>query len=299
MDSSGTRVACTFGEHASRPRGTHCEWLRSGRSHFMSCDAPTPSVPGGVASSRVSLAKCETCPTEGSSSSRVFQDRRAAEQGVEADERGARDGRSQLDSSAGPMKREMEPLAERIQRAVREEIAISPYDPSWPDSFRREEEHLRSCLPNELIGRIEHFGSTAVPGLAAKPIVDMLVEVSDLQAARERIAPVLEGQGYDYFWRPTHGDDGPPFYAWFIKREPRSGARTHHIHMVERHFSEHWDRLLFRDYLIDHPEVAKEYERLKVRLASVMTQDRVGYTRAKTEFIVRMTEQARRDHARA
>jgi GrpB-like predicted nucleotidyltransferase (UPF0157 family) len=54
--------------------------------------------------------------------------------------------------------------------------------------------------------------------------------------------------------RPTHGDDGPPYYAWFIKRDRVTGRRTHHIHMVERDFTEHWDRLLFRDYLIEHPE---------------------------------------------
>ena len=182
---------------------------------------------------------------------------------------------------------------------VREAIAIYPYDPRWPESFRQEAEHLRSCLPADLLGRIEHFGSTAVPGLAAKPIVDMLVEVTDLQATRDRVAPVLESQGYDYFWRPTHGDDGPPFYAWFIKRDPGSGARTHHIHMVESQFAEHWDRLLFRDYLIEHPEVAKEYESLKSRLASAHPQDRVAYTRGKTEFIVRVTEQAKRHYGRA
>lgn len=193
----------------------------------------------------------------------------------------------------------METPRERIARVVREEIAICPYDRRWPESFRREREHLRSCLPIDLLGRIEHFGSTAVLGLAAKPIVDMLVEVTDLQATRDRIAPALESQGYDYFWRPTHGDDGPPFYAWFIKRNPGTGARTHHIHMVEAHFAEHWDRLLFRDYLIEHPEVAKEYEGLKFRLASVSSHDRVAYTRGKTEFIVGITERAKRCYGRA
>ena len=127
----------------------------------------------------------------------------------------------------------------------------------------------------------------------------MLVEVSDLQATRERIAPILESQGYDSFWRPTHGDDGPPFYAWFIKRALRSGVRTHHIHMVERDFKEHWDRLLFRDYLIAHPEVARQYEELKVRLASTLAHDRVGYTRGKTGFVVAVTEQARAFYAKA
>ncbi len=189
---------------------------------------------------------------------------------------------------------DVETIEQRIQRVVREEVAIAPYDPAWPRSFQQEKEHLLSCLPNDLIRRVEHFGSTAVPGLAAKPIVDMLVEVTDLEATRVRIAPVLEAQGYDYFWRPTHGDDGPPFYAWFIKRDPRSGVRTHHIHMVERDFTDHWDRLLFRDYLIDHPEVAREYERLKVQLASASPHDRVAYTRGKTEFVVEVTEQAKR-----
>jgi hypothetical protein len=59
---------------------------------------------------------------------------------------------------------------------------------------------------------------------------------ADLQATRERIVPLLESQGYDYFWRPTHGDDGPPFYAWFIKRNPASGARTQDVQMVELNF---------------------------------------------------------------
>ena len=130
----------------------------------------------------------------------------------------------------------METLEQRIQRIVREDVEITPYNQEWPDLFRQEKEHLLSCLPRGLIRRIEHFGSTAVPGLAAKPIVDMLVEVADLQTTREQIAPVLEAQGYDYFWRPTHGDDGPPFYAFFIKRHPNNGVRTHHIHMVEADF---------------------------------------------------------------
>jgi len=193
----------------------------------------------------------------------------------------------------------MEPLEQRIRRAVQEDVAIVPYDPRWPELFRREKEHLLSCLPAELIRRVEHFGSTAVPGLAAKPVVDLLVEVADLQATRTRIAPLLESQGYDYFWRPTHGDDGPPFYAWFIKRDPDTGTRTHHIHMVEAGFIGQWDRLLFRDYLIEHPRVAREYEDLKFRLAAAYPNDRVAYTKGKTEFILRVTEQAKQFYGKA
>jgi GrpB-like predicted nucleotidyltransferase (UPF0157 family) len=138
-----------------------------------------------------------------------------------------------------------------------------------------------------------------VPGLAAKPIVDILVEVTDLELTKVRIVPVLESQGYDYFWRPTHGDDGPPFYAWFIKRDSKTGARTHHIHMVEGSFAEHWDRLLFRDYLIEHREVANEYEALKRQLATAFPNDRIGYTRGKTAFVDQVTQRAKRYYARA
>ena len=185
----------------------------------------------------------------------------------------------------------METLEQRIARAIHEEVEIRPYDPRWVRLFEDEKAHLLACLPAELIRRIEHFGSTAVPGLAAKPIVDMLVEVTNLEQTKVQIAPILEAQGYDYFWRPTIGDDGPPFYAWFIKRDLQTGTRTYHIHMVEggEEFGGHWDRLLFRDYLIAHPNVAKEYELLKTRLAAEFPRDRAAYTRAKTEFIERVT----------
>ena len=187
----------------------------------------------------------------------------------------------------------MERFEERIRRVIQEDVAIVPYDPSWPEQFLLEKAHLESCLPSDLIKRVEHFGSTAVPGLAAKPISDILVEVTDLEATKRRIVPVLESQGYDYFWRPTLGDDVPPFYAWFIKRHPVTRARTHHIHMVERQFAEHWDRLLFRDYLVQHAETAREYGALKRQLAAAHPNDRVAYARGKTEFITRVTVLAR------
>ena len=98
-----------------------------------------------------------------------------------------------------------ESLEQKIARVLREEISLAPYDPAWPAVFRRERDHLLECLPNGLLGRIEHFGSTAVPGLTAKPVVDILVEVTDLEAVKARVVPLLEAQGYDYFWRATIG----------------------------------------------------------------------------------------------
>jgi GrpB-like predicted nucleotidyltransferase (UPF0157 family) len=189
------------------------------------------------------------------------------------------------------MKKPIETLEDKVARVVSEEVEIVPYDPLWPMIFEQERLHLLSCLPHDLVKRIEHFGSTAIPGTQAKPIVDILVEVANLEETKKKVAPILETQGYDYFWRPTWGDDTPPFYAWFIKRD-EDGTRTHHIHMVEAHF-EHWDRLLFRDYLIEHPEVAREYSELKVKFSQVHRGNRVAYTEAKTDFIRTVTQRAK------
>jgi GrpB-like predicted nucleotidyltransferase (UPF0157 family) len=183
-----------------------------------------------------------------------------------------------------------EQLRERIERLGRETVQIVPYDPNWPEVFRDERCRLLERFP-VIVRRVEHFGSTAVPGLSAKPIVDMLVEVTSLDETTAQIVPALEADGYDYLWRPTSGDDTPPFYAWFIKRNP-AGQRTHHIHMVERDFPQ-WEALLFRDYLIANPEAAQQYLNVKQRLAAQFPNDREAYTDGKGEFVRRITDIAR------
>jgi len=181
-------------------------------------------------------------------------------------------------------------LRERIERLGRETVEIVPYDAKWPEVFRVERATLLERFPR-IVRRVEHFGSTAVPGLSAKPIVDMLVEVTSLDETTAQIVPASEADGYDYLWRPTSGDDTPPFYAWFIKRNPQ-GQRTHHIHMVERDFPQ-WEALLFRDYLIAHPSTARQYVDLKQRLAAEYRNDREAYTDGKGEFVRRITGIAR------
>jgi GrpB-like predicted nucleotidyltransferase (UPF0157 family) len=122
----------------------------------------------------------------------------------------------------------------------------------------------------------------------------MLVEVSSLRAARAEIVPILQTQGYDCFWRPTIGDDVPPWYSFFIKRD-QPGTRTHHIHMMTRRpvFQVHWKRILFRDYLIANSDVAAEYERLKKHLATTHPNDRLAYTVGKTDFILSVMARAK------
>ena len=179
-------------------------------------------------------------------------------------------------------------LEQRIADALREEVSLTPYDPDWPKLFTAEAEFLWVTLPTTIVKRIEHFGSTAVPGLAAKPVIDLLVEVSSLDDTTKEVVPLLESLGYDYFWRT----DVKVPYPFFIKRD-QTGKRTHHIHMVEAD-SKWWERLYFRDYLRIFNDEAQRYENLKRTLAEKYPNDRKGYTDGKTEFVVALTEKARR-----
>jgi GrpB-like predicted nucleotidyltransferase (UPF0157 family) len=180
-------------------------------------------------------------------------------------------------------------LKQKIEKLIKEEIKIVDYNPAWIRLFEKEKTFLEEISPSELIVRIEHFGSTAVSGLSAKPIIDILVEVKSLEETKKQIVPILESEGYEYIWRPTIGNC-PPYYAWFIKRNSE-GIRSHHIHMVEAD-SELWNRLFFRDYLRDFPAEAKRYDTLKRSLAKRYAHDRVQYTKEKSEYIQAVTEKA-------
>ena len=179
-------------------------------------------------------------------------------------------------------------LQRRIQQAVSEKIDIVSYDPGWPKSFDEEKRFLKNKFP-KIIKHIEHFGSTAVPGLSAKPVIDILIEVTSFKDVKKSIVPYLESLGYDYFWRPEI--DKPPMYPWFIKRN-KQGERTHHLHMVRKN-SKLWDRILFRDYLREFPNEAEKYGRLKTAISKKYPTDREAYTKAKTEFVVFATEKAK------
>lgn len=181
-----------------------------------------------------------------------------------------------------------ESLEQRIEEAIREEISIVSYDTEWPKLFESEANFLRRKLPGGLINRIEHFGSTSIIGLAAKPVIDILMEVSSLEETKKQIVPLLEAEGYDYFWRT----DVQPPYAWFIKRDS-AGKRTHHLHLVEAD-SKLWSGIYFRDYLRQFDDEAERYEELKKSLAEKYPNDRVAYTHGKAEFIAAVTEKAKR-----
>ncbi|WP_272699013.1 GrpB family protein [Desulfovibrio sp. Fe33] len=189
-----------------------------------------------------------------------------------------------------------ETLEQKVARVLRDHIELVPPDPAWPRQFEEEKARLLACLPPGLVVRVEHFGSTSIPGIWAKPVVDMLVEVADLDRAREEAIPTLEGLGYDGFWRPQSGGATPPHYPWFIRRGP-GGERTHHIHMTVAD-STLWEGLVFRDYLRAHPDAAADYERLKRDLLARHPGDRVAYTRGKSEFLRGIADRAEAERRR-
>jgi GrpB-like predicted nucleotidyltransferase (UPF0157 family) len=160
-------------------------------------------------------------------------------------------------------------------------VVLVPYDTSWPEQFERERELLAEVIGDWLVGPIEHVGSTAIPGLAAKPVIDIMAGVGSLEASRPAI-DALSGVGYCYF--PYRMD----VEHWFCKPSP--AARTHHLHLVP-HSSQAWnDCIAFRDYLRTHSGDAQEYQQLKTDLAVRHRLDREAYTNAKTAFVNRILD---------
>jgi GrpB-like predicted nucleotidyltransferase (UPF0157 family) len=173
-------------------------------------------------------------------------------------------------------------------------IAIADYDPRWAAMYADESARVQNAAGEWLLN-IEHVGSTSVPGLAAKPIVDMMPGLRSLDDAPQ-IVSAMEGLGYQYI--PDYEDELPE-RRYFV-RPPGRGyrhKRLFHVHAVET-TSAFWRRhLAFRDYLRTHAETADEYAALKRRLAAEYGSDRVGYTEAKTEFITRIESLALAEEA--
>jgi GrpB-like predicted nucleotidyltransferase (UPF0157 family) len=162
-----------------------------------------------------------------------------------------------------------------------DEIEIVDYDPLWPAEFEKEARAIRLALRGQQISAIEHAGSTAIVGLAAKPIIDIYIAVPSIAGAKAGLVQPLEALGYLY-WRENPKTDR----MFFVKGLPPHGKRrSHHIHVAELG-SNAWRRpLVFRDYLRAHPNETKEYRDLKIRLAKQHRSDREAYTTAKDTFV--------------
>lgn len=168
----------------------------------------------------------------------------------------------------------------RWSNAEEDRIVLMPYDAAWPARFEAEAARVGAALADAGLGafQLEHVGSTAIPGLAAKPIVDILVLADELARWPHAVAP-LEGLGYVY-WADNPRRDR----MFFVKGMPPFGTgRTHHVHVRTREDAR--EVIAFRDHLRGSPDAAREYERLKRELEASHPTDRDAYTAGKTRFV--------------
>jgi GrpB-like predicted nucleotidyltransferase (UPF0157 family) len=155
-------------------------------------------------------------------------------------------------------------------------VIIEPYDPTWHTKFELEKRVLITVLAPWLVGPIEHIGSTAVPGLPAKPVIDIMGAVRDLPSSKPTIE-ALRPLNYCYF---AYKAD---LMHWFCKPSPFN--RTHHLHLVPFESQVWRERLAFRDCLRSDATTRRAYRQLKLKLAAEFGNDREAYTEAKSEFI--------------
>lgn len=173
--------------------------------------------------------------------------------------------------------------SERPAKWHDEPVKLVPHNPEWAARFDEEAAHIRQVMGPWITGGIHHVGSTAVPGLDAKPIIDIAVGVESLEASQPCIDLLGEIQ---YLYAPYRAD----VMHWLCKPDP--SRRTHHLHLIPTGSARLDDELVFRDYLRARPDQAAEYVALKRRLAVEHAEDRDAYTRGKTGFVEAATARA-------
>ncbi len=170
---------------------------------------------------------------------------------------------------------------DRIVRSIRDldaelrpPLEIADYDSGWPELFRIERERLATAVGPQAV-EIQHVGSTAVPGLAAKPVIDIAVGIKKYPWPSTSIDAIV-ALGYEH-----KGEHGIARRHYFRKGVPR----THHVHVHELNSEQYTGHLVFRDYLRRHPEAARQYEVLKRGLVRTVRGDHRAYEEGKAEFI--------------
>ncbi len=165
-----------------------------------------------------------------------------------------------------------------LQAAIDEPLWISDYDPSWPEKFRKEKARLLQIFSASFRG-IEHIGSTAIPGLGAKPIIDMMAGLKSISFADSLLGPLRE---YGYA-TPPNCNDGLTERRWLLRHA--NGHRTHHLHLL-LYEGDGWKRTIqFRDALIRDEKARQQYDKLKRDLVTITDNNRSAYISAKSEFV--------------
>jgi GrpB-like predicted nucleotidyltransferase (UPF0157 family) len=166
-------------------------------------------------------------------------------------------------------------------------VQITPYSPHWSVEFEDEHQKLLDMLGGKIIA-VEHIGSTSVPGLSAKPLIDMIAAISSFDELSDFIEP-LQTLGYEYM--PERMYLGRKFFP----KGPRL-KRTHHLNLVLKDDFEQWTSpLLFRDYLRKHKDAREEYAQLKTFLTAQYGHNREAYTKSKGDFIQHILQLAVND----
>ena len=167
---------------------------------------------------------------------------------------------------------------ESLMAAINEEVKLHEYNALWPSLYEAERQRLLSLLPGTFLD-IQHIGSTSIPGMRAKPIIDILAGVDSMETARS-IAATLCSSGYT---TSAEFNESLSDRQWFMRWS--NGHRTHHLHVVV-HGSTAWvERLRFRDALRSSEKLAAEYAQLKSEMAARHSEDREAYTDAKSHFV--------------
>jgi GrpB-like predicted nucleotidyltransferase (UPF0157 family) len=178
----------------------------------------------------------------------------------------------------------MDELEPRIStNDANEPVRLVAYDPRWPTLFEHEARLLDEAIGSWITGGIHHVGSTSVPGLAAKPTIDIAVGVVDLSTSRPCIDILAELR---YCYWPYRSE----VMHWFCK--PHQSRRTHHLHLIPTGSTRFREEITFRDYLRTHPAGAKRYQQLKQRLARKHPHDREAYTQGKADLVAELTTAA-------
>lgn len=162
---------------------------------------------------------------------------------------------------------------------------LEPYDDEWVNLFRKEAQSLMELLPEESLLEFHHIGSTAIPEMPAKPIIDIGVMINSFADAKEKIVPLMEKNGFDYRWR----DDRSPAFMTFVKQ---AGDIGYEVHMAEEEHA-FWDCLYFREFLKKHSSEARNYFDLKNELIKQFGEDHDSYNSGKVDYINRITKQAK------
>lgn len=177
-------------------------------------------------------------------------------------------------------------------RRPRPTVEVVAYDPGWPAAFERERLLLERLVPG-LFRSIEHIGSTSVPGMVAKPTIDLLAVADDLGAVLQQ-REALDGAGYDH--KPG-SFPGRPDHEYF--RKVSAGVRTHHLHVLAPSSPEVESYRLFREFLVAVPDAAARYAAVKRTLARRFARHRAAYVEAKSAVVDELLVEARAWRARA